>query len=392
MRRLDRWKELMFLLPKAPDWRIDWERLRAVGFDGFFKQMAEVEQNPSWHGEGDVWSHTQMVCQELVKISAYQKLPPLQRQEVFLAALLHDIGKMVCTRLEEGQWISPSHTTVGARMAREYLRVEFGLGGTLETLKIRETICNLIRYHSVPTHILDQTEPERRLMKIASNGELTPDFTIELLCILEEADVRGRIYKGMEESIETVLLCAQLAEEIGCYKGAFSFPSSYAAHAYLSGRNIVPGQALYDDTWGEVILLSGLPGTGKDTWLREYNIHLPVISLDEIRKEMGVLPTEHQGVVVAKARETAKEYLRKKQPFVWNATNITASLREKQVRLFHEYHASVRIVYLETGWEEELRRNKERKEAVPEQVIGKMQKSLTLPERFEAENIQWECV
>ena len=150
-------------------------------------------------------------------------------------------------------------------------------------------------------------------MKIASNGELTPDFTIELLCILEEADVRGRIYKGMEESIETVLLCAQLAEEIGCYKGAFSFPSSYAAHAYLSGRNIVPGQALYDDTWGEVILLSGLPGTGKDTWLREYNIHLPVISLDEIRKEMGVLPTEHQGVVVAKARETAKEYLRKKQ-------------------------------------------------------------------------------
>ena len=255
----------MFLLPKAPDWRIDWERLRAVGFDGFFKQMAEVEQNPSWHGEGDVWSHTQMVCQKLVKMSAYQKLPPLQRQEVFLAALLHDIGKMVCTRLEEGQWISPSHTIVGARMAREYLRVEFGLGGTLETLRIRETICNLIRYHSVPTHILDQTEPERRLMKIASNGELTPDFTIELLCILEEADVRGRIYKGMEESIETVLLCAQLAEEIGCYKGAFSFPSSYAAHAYLSGRTIVPGPALYDDTWGEVSVLSGLPGPGKDT-------------------------------------------------------------------------------------------------------------------------------
>ncbi len=382
----------MFLLPKAPDWRIDWKGLWAAGFGTFFERMGKVEQNPSWHGEGDVWRHTQMVCQELIGMSAYQKLPLLQRQELFLAAMLHDIGKILCTRLEEGQWVSPNHTAVGARMAREYLRMEFGLGGTLETLRIRETICNLVRYHSVPTHILDQTDPERRLMKIASNGELVPDFTIELLCILEEADVRGRIYQRMEESVETVLLCAQLAEELGCYRGAFSFPSPYAKYAYLSGRNLVPGQELYDDTWGEVILMSGLPGTGKDTWIEEHFWHLPVVSLDEIRRKMGVSPAEHQGVVVAKARETAKEYLRKKQPFVWNATNVTASLREKQVRLFQGYHASVRIVYLETGWEEELKRNKGRKDAVPEQAIGKMQKSLVLPECFEAEVVQWECV
>lgn len=382
----------MFSLPKAPSWRIDWEGLWAAGFGTFFERMGKVEQNPSWHEEGNVWRHTQMVCQELVGMSVYRKLPLLQRQELFLAAMLHDIGKILCTRLEEGQWVSPNHTAVGARMAREYLRTEFGLGGTKKTLYIRETICNLIRYHSVPTHILDQTDPERRLMKIASNGELVPDFTIELLCILEEADVRGRIYQKMEESVETVLLCAQLAEEIGCYRGAFSFPSPYAEYAYLSGRNLVPGQELYDDTWGEVILMSGLPGTGKDTWIKEQLGNLPVVSLDEIRRRMGVSPTEHQGVVVAKAREMAKEYLRKKQPFVWNATNVTASLREKQVRLFQKYHASVRIVYLETGWEEELKRNKERKEAVPEQVIGKMQGSLVLPERFEAEVVRWECV
>ena len=30
----------------------------------------------------------------------------------------------------------------------------------------------------------------------------------------------------------------------------FSFPSARTARAYLSGRNIVPEYAVYDDTWG----------------------------------------------------------------------------------------------------------------------------------------------
>lgn len=386
------WEELMSLVPTRADDPICWEEFRRLGLGSYFDQMALREQNPLWHGEGDVWRHTQMVCQELLGLNAYQKLPLRQKQEVFLAALLHDLGKIPCTKREEGQWISPNHTAVGARMAREYLRMTCGLGGTKEQLKIRETICNLIRYHSVPTHILEQKNPENRLLKIASNGELAEDFTVELLCILAEADVKGRVYENIEESVETVRLCAQLAEEIGCLQGPYRFPSPYAEYACLSGRNVVLGQDLYDDTWGEVILLSGLPGTGKDTWIREQLEGMPVVSLDAFRKEMGVLATDDQGPVAAAAREKAKEYLRKKQPFVWNATNLTPSLREKQVRLFQDYHASVRIVYLETGWEEELKRNEGRKDAVPQEAIGRMQRKLVLPERFEAHKVEWICV
>lgn len=386
------WEELMFLVPEGPDCPIDWEAFRAMVLGTYFDRMAKREQNPLWHGEGDVWRHTQMVCEELLRLRDYQKLPLLQKQEVFLAALLHDVGKIPCTKMEEGQWISPNHTAVGARMAREFLRMACGLGGTLRQLKIRETICNLIRYHSVPTHILDQKSPENRLLKIASNGELAEDFTVELLCILAEADVRGRIYEKMEESVEIVELCTQLAKETGCAQGPFSFPSPYAEYACLSGRKVVPGQDLYDDTWGEVILLSGLPGTGKDTWIQKELGEIPVVSLDEFRKQMGILATEDQGPVAAAARKRAKEYLRKKQPFVWNATNLTPSLREKQVRLFQDYHASVRIVYLETGWEEELRRNQERKDVVPQEAIRGMQRKLVVPERFEAERVEWICV
>lgn len=385
------WKELLTFIPGPPDWRIDWNAVKASALQPVIGRMKETMQNSEWHGEGDVWSHTRMVCKTLAEMEVFRGLEKKRRQEVFLAALLHDMGKIPCTRLEDGRLISPNHTAVGARMAREFLYGTCGLGGTRELLEFRETICGLIRYHSVPVHILDQENPEQRILKLAANGELAEDVTVELLCILTEADVRGRFYDRIPESVETVRLCAELAEEKSCLKGPFPFPSSFAEHAYLSGRKIQPGQDLYDDTWGEVILMSGLPGAGKDTWIREYAGGLPVISLDEIRRELHVSPREPQGRVAACARERAREYLRQKKPFVWNATNVTPSLREKQIRLFHDYHASVRIVYVETGWEERRRRNQSRKEEVPEETVGGMLKNLVPPERFEAEKVQWIC-
>lgn len=384
--------ELLSLIPGPPGWQIDWGALFVSAPGHMFMKMSQTDQNPQWHGEGDVWTHTRMVCEELAAMSAFRELPSRQRQEVFLAALLHDIGKIPCTKLEDGRLVSPNHTVVGARMAREFLRVVCGLSGTRERLAFRETVCALVRYHSVPVHILDQTDPERRLFGIAADGELAEDFTIRLLCILAEADIRGRICERMEESVETVRLCAELAKEQSCLDGPYPFASSYTERAYLSGRQIRPEQELYDDTWGEVLLLSGLPGTGKDTWIREHAGSLPMVSLDEIRRELRISPKEHQGPVAAAARERAREYLRQKTPFVWNATNLTPSIREKLVRLFQDYHASVRIIYLETGWEEELRRNQNRRDAVPEDVIEKMMKNLELPRRYEAERVEWICV
>lgn len=386
---MDGWMELLALVPEPLGWSIDWSAWKASVFQPFFAKMAATGQNPGWHGEGDVWTHTQMVCEELAAMRSFRALSKRRRQEVFLAALLHDIGKIVCTKLEDGCLISPNHTVTGAKMAREFLRNVCGPGSTQDGIEFRETVCSLIRYHSVPAHILDQKEPELKILKIAANGELMKDFTMDLLCILEEADMRGRIHEDVEGSVETVRLCAGLAEELGCRKAPFSFPSPYAEHAYLSGRNLALGQDLYDDTWGEVILMSGLPGTGKDTWIREHLDGLPTVSLDVFRKEMHVLPQEPQGPVAAAAREKAKEYLRRQEPFVWNATNVTPALREKQIRLFQAYHASVRIVYLETGWGEQLLRNKNRAEAVPEEAIGRMMKNLVLPERYEAERVEW---
>lgn len=138
--------------------------------------------------------------------------------------------------------------------------------------------------------------------------------------------------------------------------------------------------------------MSGLPGTGKDTWSKENHPELPMISLDEIRKEMKISPTDNQSKVLEIARERARELLRKKQSFVWNATNLSPMVRGKQITMFTQYHAYTRIVYLETDWAEQLRRNASRPDAVPEQVICHMMEELVLPEAKEAHRVQWHCI
>lgn len=388
----DDFKRFLSLFPKEPEWKIDWDRIVVEELFTWVKAMQNTEQTPVWHTEGDVWTHTQMVCEELVCMQDFRKLSERRQQEVFLAALLHDIGKIPCTRMEDGVWTSPNHAVVGARMAREWLWRRYGLSGSDEARTFRETVCELIRYHAVPTHILEQGNPERRLIKIAANGKLAKDFSVELLCLLSAADVRGRITERKQESLEIVELCAETARDAGCYKEPVLFSNEISEYAYLSGRMAQPELEWYDDTWGEAILLAGLPGTGKDTWIREHFGEYPVISLDELRKQMHISPRDAQGAVVSAAREQAKEYLRKKRRFVWNATNLTPVIREKQVRLFEGYHAAVRIVFLETGWEEGIRRNQQRAKEVPERVICDMLRNLVLPERGEGHYVEWRGV
>ena len=108
---MENWAKLLQLVPRPPRWQIDWEALEASPLHPFFAKMSEIYQNPVWHGEGDVRTHTRMVCQELVNRSDFRGLPARQRQEVFLAALLHDIG-----RHEQYESGTP-HEEAGAQIA-----------------------------------------------------------------------------------------------------------------------------------------------------------------------------------------------------------------------------------------------------------------------------------
>ena len=126
------WERLAACVPFAPSWKIDWLQIAQAGLGDLLERMKEIPQTPLWHGEGSVWQHTCMVCEELVRMEKFRRLERKKQVELFVAAILHDIGKLVCTRQEDGVWTSPNHTAVGAKMARALLWREYDLAGTGE--------------------------------------------------------------------------------------------------------------------------------------------------------------------------------------------------------------------------------------------------------------------
>jgi predicted kinase len=128
-----------------------------------------------------------------------------------------------------------------------------------------------------------------------------------------------------------------------------------------------------------VTLMSGLPGAGKDTWLEAHRPGLEIVSLDDIRAELDVDPTENQGVVAQAAKERCRELLRAKTAFAFSATNILRQTRARWIDLFADYGARIELVYVEPPLESILAQNKGRNRNVPERVIRELAEKVEPP-------------
>jgi predicted kinase len=247
----------------------------------------------------------------------------------------------------------------------------------------REAIASLIKYGSLPLWFWDKPNPERAVIKASQI------IRCDMLGLLAEADVRGRYCDDQAQLFERIEFFREFCQENHCFEQPRIFPSAHSRFIYFQKEDRHPDYEAYDDTRFQVVMMSGLPGSGKDTWIQENLPNWRVISLDELRKTMGIDPDEDQGAVVNAAKTIAKEYLRNQQSFVWNATNLSRQLRGVLVRLFANYQASVRIVYLEAPWEELLRRNGDRTAKLPEKVLSRMKSRLEVPDITEAQTVDW---
>lgn len=335
-----------------------------------------IPQNPEYHREGDVYNHTEMVCEKLLSLSEWTELPKQEQELLFLAAAFHDIGKISCTRQENGKWISPKHTIIGEKVFRRMVyrnAAQFGL-----TFHQRESAAKLIRYHGLPVWFWTKKRTEFDLLKAAE------DIPLRLLYLLSKADVQGRITKEPEQLAEQVELFADYTKELGIWENPYAFANPYTKYQYFHKEDLWHQAALYDDTEFDVILMSGLPLAGKDTWIEAHGMKRPVISLDRIREQLGLPPSKNTGKVVQTAMEQARALLRQKKSFIWNATNIIQETRQKLVTLFAGYGARVQIQYLEVPYQELLARNQTRERYIPGPVLEDMIRKMELPAPWEA--------
>ena len=323
------------------------------------RDMAACQQDAQWHAEGDVWTHTTMVCAELERLAEWPAFDRAAQLKLLFTALFHDSGKPATTSPDPntGRMRSPKHALVGAELARRVLR---GLECDLTT---REELAALVRFHGRPPYLLEKEKPEHEVISLSWH------VNNRLLYLFAIADTRGRHAKEMSRPEENLHLWKLVAEERGCFDRPYPFANDHARFLYyrdqLSSLHYVP----HEDYRCTVTLMAGLPGSGKDTWLERNRPKLPVVSLDSIRADLAVDATDNQGEVIQAAREQCREHLRVGQDFAFNATNITRQTRKRWIDLFADYSARIEVVYVEPPVPVVLAQNKQRAKPVPEKVI-----------------------
>jgi predicted kinase len=193
----------------------------------------------------------------------------------------------------------------------------------------------------------------------------------------------------LDRLLERVALFAEYLRELGCLDRPYPFANDHSRFLFFRKEGRDPDYAAHDDTRGEAVILSGLPGAGKDAWLAEHLPHVPVVSLDAIREELGIRPGEPHGAVAQRARELARTYLRRGQPFAWNATNLSRDMRERPIRLCADYNARVRIVYVEVPEADLFAQNRARARPVPADAIVRLLSRWEVPDLTEAHEVYW---
>jgi predicted kinase len=303
-----------------------------------------------------------------------------ERRAAWLGALLHDVAKPDCTAVDgDGSIHARGHSARGAIMAR---RILWEAGVPFAT---RERACAIVRNHQVPFFLIDREDREIVQRRVALT---TPP---RLLAAVAEADARGRVAGDQQRLVDNVALFAESCAEAGCLDAPPAFASPHTRVRYFqTGGRVAADWPAHEAFRCEVVLMSGLPGAGKDRWVRENLEGWPVVSLDAIREELEVDPRDQQGTVVQAAREQARGYLREGRSFVWCATNLSRMLRAGLIELFLGYDARVRIVYVEASSAGVLeRQNREREGRVPVGVVERLMGRWEVPEVWEGHRVEW---
>lgn len=339
--------------------------------------MSTCDQDAQWHSEGDVWTHTKLVLQELHSLEEWSSLSLHQQTVLKFSALFHDIAKPLTTEVDSitGRVTSPKHAVKGEHEARNILRE---LDCDLAT---REEIARMVRYHGRPAFLLERQEPTHEVIRLSWL------LNNRLLYLFALADTRGRDTDSMTRPEENLHFWKVASEEANCFDRPYKFATDHARFTFFHTAEPNPHYLPHEDFPCQVTLICGLPGAGKDTWLARHRSELPIVSLDDLREEMHVAPTDNQGQVAQRAQERCRELLRSGTSFAFNATNTMHQTRTRWLNLFADYGASIEIVYLEPKLDDLLRQNKKRSNRVPESVIQKLAKRCHPPTWLECHKL-----
>ena len=208
--RIEQEFQKLFLKSQRPSLGIRWlqtiDRLKEILPELY--NTVDVPQNIKWHPEGDVFEHTMQALdaviyefnnqdQELQELLESQKCN-LAELRILLcwAAICHDLGKAVTTKLIDGIYRSFGHELAGVELSKKLLK------RITEQKDLIKTIPKLVLYHMRPGQYITQKVRASTYKKLAL--QLAPDASLLLLAQLAKADRAGRNGDGSQIPLKII--------------------------------------------------------------------------------------------------------------------------------------------------------------------------------------------
>ena len=187
--------ELCKALLKAKKPSVFFRALREMGhLEEYFPEVAAcigVQQNPAYHPEGDVFEHTMLVLDCAAELRERARWP----LGFMVAALVHDLGKPICTEVQaDGKITSYGHEVKGLPVCEAQLRRLTNQGKLIEYAK------NMMWLHMRP-NVLAHCRSKKKKTRQLFDLSVCP----EDLILLSRADASGKLDAPYDEGNEAFL-------------------------------------------------------------------------------------------------------------------------------------------------------------------------------------------
>jgi tRNA nucleotidyltransferase (CCA-adding enzyme) len=158
--------------------------LKQTGWLAHFPEIATLDglpQEPEWHPEGDVFTHTGHCLDALVGLIAWRDAGPATRRALTFGVLAHDFGKAGTTHqaMRRGRlrWVSPEHEAAGGPLAETFLQ---RIGAPLELVdQVRPLVTHHLAHHHGHGHGKLRDTTVRRLAR-----KIEPATLDELIAVM----------------------------------------------------------------------------------------------------------------------------------------------------------------------------------------------------------------
>lgn len=394
--------------------RYNWEEIEKIPE---FAKLKEAQQSPRWHGEGNAWEHTKLVCAAAERKChefgwRYDNEPSLCIT-LMTAALFHDIGKGVSSfQGKDGRWHSYGHEETGEKITRRLL---WDTG-----YAFREAICVLVRWHMFPLMVFEKKKNGfvDDIIKVAAKlnevHSLSGGFpaTYDILIMLKECDLEGSIQEDTNSKHGDFIKLEELTSIVSGMGVRNKFNNWWLSFAV--GKHDYPLATDYRKPLN-VYMMIGLPGAGKDTFIKKMfepepefleedgdssiTIHLEkdkcvVLCRDDIRAELGycnagekiVGTSEQENTVTKIFNERMLAAAKEGKTLIINNINLKKKYREQLKNDLSNYKVCMHYVYIETNG---LSKNRYRRVGdIPDDIWGKMIENFDWPDFEEYDEIR----